>query len=162
MMRPAKLTDAEKAIATALLRGMSRQAIADSRYASVKTVDAQVANLYKRIGIDMRLGIGAIRSTLIDLIAYAIAFDSSLIDPEGTLGMALRLRDAAAPSGKTVKIVAHGGEIIERRVVAVADNTVVVCTDDEFRDAATEGRDPITVGFPVSDIVVDPRRADAR
>lgn len=49
--------------------------------------------------------------------------------------------------GDTVRLKAYGGEIIERRVVAVEGDTVAVCTDQEYAQAAKEGREPLSVGF---------------
>ncbi len=49
--------------------------------------------------------------------------------------------------GKRVRLKAYGGEIIERRVVAVEGDTVAVCTEKEYAQAAKEGREPLSVGF---------------
>jgi hypothetical protein len=55
--------------------------------------------------------------------------------------------------GSTVKLRAYGGEIIERRIVAVRGNTVAVCKDEEYQAAQREGREPLSVGFPLSAVV---------
>lgn len=56
-------------------------------------------------------------------------------------------------SGTLVKLKADQGRIIERRVVAVRGDVIVVCKDDEFEAAQREGREPLAVGFPVSAVV---------
>lgn len=54
--------------------------------------------------------------------------------------------------GQIVKAKAYGGEILERRVVKDLGRTVVICTDQEYKLAYKEGRDPEGVGFPRVDV----------
>jgi hypothetical protein len=54
--------------------------------------------------------------------------------------------------------VKRGGGVIRRRVVATTDNTIYICKDEEYVDARTAGRDPVSVGFPLTCIVEDPER----
>jgi len=55
-------------------------------------------------------------------------------------------------SGTAVRVRAYGGEILERKVVKDLGRSVVVCTEDEFRRAQREQREPDGVGFPRSDV----------
>jgi hypothetical protein len=55
--------------------------------------------------------------------------------------------------GDTIRLRAYGGEEIERRVVGVKGDVVVVCRDEEYQKARKEGREPITVGFRIDDVL---------
>jgi len=55
--------------------------------------------------------------------------------------------------GDQIRLRAFGGEVIERRVVAVEGDSVDICKDGEFEAAAREGRDPVTVAFKLTDVV---------
>jgi len=57
--------------------------------------------------------------------------------------------------GQIVKLRAYGGEIIERRVVAIEADVVAVCTDKEYVEAKQEGREPLAVGFKREDVMAD-------
>lgn len=51
--------------------------------------------------------------------------------------------------GKNVKLKAYGGQEIVRRVVDQKNETVYVCTENEYKKAQQEGREPVSVGFNV-------------
>lgn len=52
--------------------------------------------------------------------------------------------------GDWVRLLAYGDEVIERRLVEVRGRHVYVCTDEEYRAAAIDGREPVAVGFPLA------------
>lgn len=56
-------------------------------------------------------------------------------------------------SGNLVKVRVYGGEVVTRRVVAVSDERVLICREDEYEAAQREGREPVSVGFRKGDIV---------
>ena len=49
--------------------------------------------------------------------------------------------------GSLIRLRAYGGEEIVRRVVEVQPDAVLVCSEEEYERAQTEGRKPMTVGF---------------
>jgi hypothetical protein len=54
--------------------------------------------------------------------------------------------------GQSVTLLsAHGP--INRVVVNVLDGIILVCKAEEFQAARREHRDPISIGFPIDDIV---------
>lgn len=55
--------------------------------------------------------------------------------------------------GDTVTLLAAGDRQITRRVVAVHGRVVFVCREDERASAEREEREPIAMGFPVSDVI---------
>jgi len=55
--------------------------------------------------------------------------------------------------GEIIKLKAFGGEELTRRVVAEEGDTIYVCKESEFQAAIAEGREPISVGFPVETII---------
>lgn len=55
--------------------------------------------------------------------------------------------------GQVVKVRLFGGKIAYRRVVADKDEIVVICPEDEYQNAKTEGREPLGLGFPREDII---------
>ena len=55
--------------------------------------------------------------------------------------------------GDSVRVRAYGGEQLVRRVVGVKGEVVLICRDEEFLAAAKEGREPVSVGFKVKDVV---------
>ncbi len=57
--------------------------------------------------------------------------------------------------GDWVQLQAYGGEIIRRRVVEVARDTVYVCRDEEYEKAERERREPVAIGFRLGDVVND-------
>ena len=55
--------------------------------------------------------------------------------------------------GDVIKVRAFGNEVLKRRVVAVYDNVVAICRDEEFKQAEKEKREPNVVGFKVTDVL---------
>jgi hypothetical protein len=55
--------------------------------------------------------------------------------------------------GQVVTVKLYGGETALRRVVAVRENVVVICTEEEFLTAQRQGREPEGLGFPWSDVL---------
>jgi len=53
--------------------------------------------------------------------------------------------------GKLTNVRDWEGQVLERRIVSACGNLVFVCTDEEFKKAKEERRDPATVGWPVED-----------
>ena len=49
--------------------------------------------------------------------------------------------------GKSVKLRAYDGQEIVRRVVELRNETVYVCSEEEYKRAYQEKREPICVGF---------------
>jgi hypothetical protein len=60
--------------------------------------------------------------------------------------------------GDLVIVRAFGGELLKRRVVEVLGKTVIVCNEAEFLRAKSEDRRPTGIGFPVQDVVKNPRQ----
>ena len=56
-------------------------------------------------------------------------------------------------SGGSVRLKTYGGKVVSRRVVDVRERSVIVTTKEEFEAAAKEKREPICIGFPLSDVV---------
>jgi hypothetical protein len=54
--------------------------------------------------------------------------------------------------GDWVRAHAFGGKELVRRVAAVENGTVYVCTPDEFEASMREGRDAVAVGFKTPDL----------
>ena len=57
--------------------------------------------------------------------------------------------------GEVVTVKLYGGKTAERRVVSDKESFIVICSEGEFREAESEGREPQGVGFPVADVVLD-------
>jgi len=55
--------------------------------------------------------------------------------------------------GQMIKLRGYGGEELVRCVVQLDKDTVVVCRPDEYEAARLEEREPIAVGFHITDIV---------
>jgi hypothetical protein len=55
--------------------------------------------------------------------------------------------------GQVVTVKLYGGEVANRRVVAVKKNVVVICAEEEYQTAHREGREPEGLGFPWSDVL---------
>ena len=55
--------------------------------------------------------------------------------------------------GDTIRVVGDQGKELVRRLVEVRGQVVLICTDEEFKAARTEGREPICVGFKASKVV---------
>ena len=56
--------------------------------------------------------------------------------------------------GDIVQVKAFPNQVLERRVVSVENNqTVLLCNEEEFQSALKEDRTPISIGFPIHDII---------
>jgi hypothetical protein len=55
--------------------------------------------------------------------------------------------------GQLVTVRLYGGETAQRRVVAVKENVVVICAEEEYQTAKRQGRDPEGLGFPWIDVI---------
>ena len=60
--------------------------------------------------------------------------------------------------GSFIKLRAFGGKQIVRRFVRKHKEAVLICSDEEYRQASREHREPLCVGFPIDDVI----GADAR
>lgn len=54
--------------------------------------------------------------------------------------------------GDMVRMRVYGGESV-LVVVQLTDTHANVCTPEEYEKAKREGREPILVGFPITDII---------
>lgn len=55
--------------------------------------------------------------------------------------------------GDIVRVRAHKGKILTRRVVGLGKNVVFITTEEEYQTAIAENRDPICIGFHVYDVI---------
>ena len=55
--------------------------------------------------------------------------------------------------GDTIRVVGDQGKELVRRLVEVRGQVVLICTEDEFQAAHTEGREPVCVGFKANKVV---------
>jgi hypothetical protein len=55
--------------------------------------------------------------------------------------------------GQMIKLRGYGGEELVRCVVRLEKDIVVVCQPEEYETARSEGREPISVGFHVTDVI---------
>ncbi|MGA7339755.1 MAG: hypothetical protein WBE72_19475 [Terracidiphilus sp.] len=55
--------------------------------------------------------------------------------------------------GQVVTVKLFGGETAQRRVVAVKENVVVICAEEEYQTAKRQGREPEGLGFPWEDVL---------
>jgi hypothetical protein len=55
--------------------------------------------------------------------------------------------------GQMVKLRAYGGKELARRVIRLEKDIIIVCRPDEYEIARLQGREPIGVGFHVTDVV---------
>ncbi|HEX9897338.1 MAG TPA: hypothetical protein VGA85_06745 [Dehalococcoidales bacterium] len=55
-------------------------------------------------------------------------------------------------TGQLVRLKVYGGEAVVM-IVDANDVHVAVCKREEFEAAQREGRQPISVGFPVTDVI---------
>lgn len=55
-------------------------------------------------------------------------------------------------SGDLVKVKIFGGAVVKRRLLRVAGQVAVLTTPEESEAAANEQREPICIGFPLSDV----------
>jgi len=54
--------------------------------------------------------------------------------------------------GQIVEVVAYGGELLVRRVVADLGGRVVICAESEWKTAQSGNREPEGVGFQRKDV----------
>ena len=54
--------------------------------------------------------------------------------------------------GQTVYVRVNGGRLTRCQVIDLYDGIVVVAGDEELSAATAQGRDPLGVGFPVSEV----------
>jgi hypothetical protein len=52
-----------------------------------------------------------------------------------------------------IKVRAYGGEVLNGRLIEVRGQTAIVTTDEELAIAKKEKREPICIGFPLSDVL---------
>jgi hypothetical protein len=58
--------------------------------------------------------------------------------------------------GDLVRVKAYPNQILERRVVGtVDDKKVLLCNEDEFNAALADNREPTSIGFPVTDVIIN-------
>jgi hypothetical protein len=58
--------------------------------------------------------------------------------------------------GQIVRVRLFGGAIAPRRVIVDRGNIVVICSEEEYRAAEKEDREPIGLGFPRIDVIGAP------
>jgi hypothetical protein len=56
-------------------------------------------------------------------------------------------------SGQLVTVKLYGGKVAQRRVVAVKEDIIVICAEQEYQAAEREGRLPTGLGFPKEDVL---------
>jgi hypothetical protein len=57
--------------------------------------------------------------------------------------------------GEIVQVKTFTDGIVELRVTGGNKGTVFLCNEFEFQSAQKEKREPISIGFPIEDIVTD-------
>ncbi len=55
--------------------------------------------------------------------------------------------------GDVIQLRAYGGKKISRRVVATEEMMVYVTKEEEYQKAKEEGREPVSVGFPLEAVI---------
>jgi hypothetical protein len=55
--------------------------------------------------------------------------------------------------GQLVTVRLYGGGTAVRRVLSVAQNVIEVCSEEEYQSAKREGREPLSLGFPIEDVI---------
>ena len=55
--------------------------------------------------------------------------------------------------GQMIKLKAYGHIELERRIVQINKEIVCVCKPEEYEKANKEGREPVSVGFHLKDII---------
>lgn len=55
--------------------------------------------------------------------------------------------------GDFIRVKVYGGQLVDRRLVEVRGQMAVVTTDEEYQAAQRERREPICIGFPLSDVI---------
>ena len=67
------------------------------------------------------------------------------------------LAEVAMKTGDTVTVLDVHENKLRRTVVAVEDGFVFVSRPEEVKNAHSENREPMCIGFPLSDVVSQPR-----
>jgi hypothetical protein len=57
--------------------------------------------------------------------------------------------------GQMIILRAYGGEELNRRVVHLYKDIVVVCRSEEYERANKENREPVGVGFHIRDVIAE-------
>jgi hypothetical protein len=57
--------------------------------------------------------------------------------------------------GQVVNVRLYGGAVAPRRVIADRGDVVVICSEEEYRTAEKEDREPIGLGFPRKDVIAE-------
>jgi hypothetical protein len=55
--------------------------------------------------------------------------------------------------GDLIKLRGYKGKSIVRRFLGTRNETVLICSNDEFQAARREKRDPVAVGFQLRDVI---------
>jgi hypothetical protein len=55
--------------------------------------------------------------------------------------------------GDSIQVIDFRGDKLTRRVVALENEKVFVCTEEELQQAKLENREPLCVGFPIEDAI---------
>lgn len=55
--------------------------------------------------------------------------------------------------GSQIRVRAWGGIILTRRVLAVREDTVSVCSEEEYQRAKKEEREPMAIGFKLRNVI---------
>jgi hypothetical protein len=56
-------------------------------------------------------------------------------------------------NGQLVNVRLFGGSTAVRRVVSIKRDVIVVCADEEYQAALSQGREPTGLGFPPADVI---------
>jgi hypothetical protein len=62
-------------------------------------------------------------------------------------------REIFMKPGQMIKLRAYGNEVITRRLVRLDKDIVIVCQPEEYEAARLERREPVCVGFHVTDVI---------
>ena len=56
-------------------------------------------------------------------------------------------------NGDIVKVQVYGGKKLNRRVVKEGNDVVLLCSEEEYNRALSDGREPSCIGFPKHDVI---------
>jgi hypothetical protein len=62
--------------------------------------------------------------------------------------------------GDLVRVRAFGGKELVRRLFDIRGSVALICCDEEYQKAIKEKRDPICIGFPLSDVIDQKTKPD--
>ena len=63
--------------------------------------------------------------------------------------------DTFYKTGSIIMVKAFPNKVLTRRVVGTLNGvTVFVCNENEFSEALKEGRKAVSIGFPISDVIM--------